>query len=143
MTSLPLLWAIRINGEKEAGRVLLSAGHETISNLISNGLLALLRHPEQLAQLRDQPELLERAVEELLPCDSPVQWNGRLAVEDVEIAGAQIRSGDVTTIGHAAANRDPAQFRDPDELDLTRCPNQSVAFGHGLHYCVGAAYSQE
>jgi pimeloyl-[acyl-carrier protein] synthase len=122
--------------------VLLSAGHETTSNLISNGLLALLRHPEQLARLRDQPELIERAVEELLRYDSPVQWNGRLAVDDVEIAGAQIRTGDVVTIGHAAANRDPAQFQNPDELDITRYPNQHLAFGHGIHYCVGAALAR-
>ncbi len=71
--------------------------------------------------------------------DSPVQWNGRLAVEDVELAGTQIRAGDVVTIGHAAANRDPAQFSNPDDLDISRYPNQPLAFGHGIHYCVGAA----
>jgi cytochrome P450 len=122
--------------------VLLSAGHETTSNLISNGLLALLRHPEQQARLRDQPELIEVAVEEFLRYDSPVQWNGRLAVEDVEISGAQIHSGDVIAIGHGPANRDPAQFRDPDVLDITRHPNQHLAFGHGIHYCVGAALAR-
>ena len=137
------------NGEKVSDAdlcsicgVLLSAGHETTSNLISNGLLALLRHPEQLTLLRDRPELIEGAVEELLRYDSPVQWNGRLAVADVEIAGAQIRSGDLVTIGHAAANRDPAQFNNPDALDITRYPNQHLAFGHGIHYCVGAALAR-
>jgi cytochrome P450 len=137
------------NGEKLTAEdicsvcgVLLSAGHETSANLICNGLLALLRNPEQLARLQDQPDLIETAVEEFLRYDSPVQWNGRLATEDMEITGAQIQCGDTVTIGHAAANRDPAQFSDPDTLDITRHPNRHVAFGHGIHFCVGAALAR-
>lgn len=122
--------------------VILSAGHETSANLIINGILALLRNPVQFARLRDEPELIKPAVEEFLRYDSPVQWNGRLAREDVEIAGVVIQRGDTVTIGHAAANRDPAQFADPDALDISRYPNQHLAFGHGIHYCVGAALAR-
>src|SRR5215471_11662666 len=110
--------------------VLMSAGHETTTNLICNGLLALLRHPDQLTLLRENPELMTTAVEEFLRYDSPVQWNGRLALADVEVEGVAIQRGDVVSIGHGPANRDPQQFRDPDVLDITRNPNRHLAFGH-------------
>src|SRR5262249_35623814 len=72
----------------------------------------------------------------------PVQWNGRLALDDVEVAGVGIRRGDVVSIGHGPANRDPAQFSNPDRLNIRRSPNRHLAFGHGIHYCVGAALAR-
>jgi len=122
--------------------VLMSAGHETTTNLICNGLLALLREPEQMALLRENPELIATAVEEFLRYESPVQWNGRLAVEDVDVAGVRIQRGDLVSIGHGPANRDPAHFEDPDRLNITRSPNRHLAFGHGIHFCVGAALAR-
>jgi cytochrome P450 len=122
--------------------VLMSAGHETTTNLICNGLLALLRHPDQLTMLREHPELMGTAVEEFLRYDSPVQWNGRLALDDVEVAGVPIQRGDIVSIGHGPANRDPRQFPDPDVLDIKRNPNRHLAFGHGIHFCVGAALAR-
>jgi cytochrome P450 len=122
--------------------VLMSAGHETTTNLICNGLLALLRHPDQLTMLREHPELMGTAVEEFLRYDSPVQWNGRLALDDAEVAGVPIQRGDIVSIGHGPANRDPRQFPDPDVLDITRNPNRHLAFGHGIHFCVGAALAR-
>ena len=122
--------------------VLMSAGHETTTNLICNGLLALLRHPDQKMRLARHPESIGSAVEEFLRYESPVQWNGRLALEDVEIAGVAILRGDLVSIGHGPANRDPKQFTDPDRLDITRNPNRHLAFGHGIHFCVGAALAR-
>jgi len=122
--------------------VLLFAGHETTANLIGNGLLALLRHPDQLALLRSQPDLTCTAVEEMLRYDSPVQRNRRLATEDVEIAGQRIRRGDAVLVFLGSANRDPERFSDPDALDITRTPNHHMAFGHGIHFCAGAALSR-
>src|SRR5262245_12635739 len=115
--------------------VLMSAGHETTTNLIRNGLLALLRYPEQMDLLRLHPELITTAAEEFLRHDSPVQWNGRLALEDVEVAGVGVRRGDLVSIGHGPANRDPAQFSNPDHLNIRRSPNRHLAFGHGIHFC--------
>jgi cytochrome P450 len=122
--------------------VLMSAGHETTTQLICNGIAALLRHPDQLARLRENPDLMGTAVEEFLRFDSPVQWNGRLALENVEVAGAAIQQGDLVSIGHGAANRDPVQFSDPDVLNVTRSPNRHLAFGHGIHFCLGAALAR-
>jgi cytochrome P450 len=122
--------------------VLMSAGHETTTNLICNGLLALLRNPDQMSLLRADPALIGTAVEEFLRYDSPVQWNGRLALEDVEISGVAVRRGDLVSIGHGAANRDPRQFTDPDALNIKRTPNRHLAFGHGIHFCVGAALAR-
>jgi cytochrome P450 len=122
--------------------VLMSAGHETTTNLICNGLLALLRHPGEMTLLRENPELIGSAVEEFLRYDSPVQWNGRLAVEDVEIEGVAIQRGDLVSIGHGPANRDPKQFSDPDVLNIKRSPNRHLAFGHGIHFCVGAGLAR-
>jgi len=118
--------------------LLLIAGHETTANLIGNGVLALLRHPGQLERLKQEPGIVRTAVEELLRFDSPVQSVGRAAVEDVELAGEVIRRGDLVVVCNGAANRDPARFADPDRLDLARHPNRHLAFGVGIHSCVGA-----
>jgi pimeloyl-[acyl-carrier protein] synthase len=122
--------------------VLLFAGHETTANLIGNGLLALLRNPEQLELLRAEPERMPAAVEELLRYDSPVQRNRRLAMEDMTFGGKQIRRGDSVLVFMGSANRDAARFADPDSLDITRAPNPQMAFGHGIHFCAGAALTR-
>jgi len=115
------------------------AGHETTVNLIGNGTLALLRHPGELERLRARPELLPGAVEELLRFDSPVQRSGRSILADVEIDGVVFPAGWRLNMLIGAANRDPAQFPDPDRLDITR-PNaaQHLSFAAGIHYCIGA-----
>ncbi len=118
--------------------LLLIAGHETTVNLIGNGMLALLRHPDQLARLRDEPQLLSTAVEELLRFDPPVQMTGRLLLEDVQLGGQSIEAGEFVLPLLGAANHDPAQFPEPDKLDITRNPNPHVAFGRGIHFCLGA-----
>lgn len=118
--------------------LLLVGGHETTVNLIGNGLLALLRHPDQLALLRRDEGGESRAVEELLRYDSPVQYSGRLAKEDLEVGGRRIEAGQSVRAIVAAANHDPAVFADPEGLDLTRDPNPQVAFGSGIHFCLGA-----
>jgi cytochrome P450 PksS len=119
--------------------VLLLAGHETTVNLIGNGMLALLDNPEQLARLRLHPELIEPAVEELLRFGNPVQINApRYARVDTDIAGVAIPRGASIAPILASANRDEAQFPDPDRLDIDRKPNRHVAFGFGVHYCLGA-----
>ena len=117
---------------------LLIAGHETTTNLIGNGLLALLQNPAQLQKLKENPALIETAVEELLRYDSPLQRNWRMATEDLVIGGRRIREGQIVLQLLSAANRDPAQFPDPDRLDITRRPNRHVAFGYGIHFCLGA-----
>ncbi len=118
--------------------LLLVAGHETTVNLIANGTLALLRHPEARAGLQAGAELPASAVEELLRYDSPVQFTSRHALADLEIGGRRVRAGETVIAVLGAANRDPAQFPDPDRLDLTRAPNRHVAFGGGIHFCLGA-----
>jgi cytochrome P450 len=120
--------------------LLFFAGHETTTNLIGNGMLALLQHPEQLNMVREAPELAPLAVEELLRFDSPVQRTARVALADVELDGGDvIQAGETVTLLIGAANRDRAQFTDPDQLDIDR-PNASrhLSFGAGIHYCVGA-----
>jgi cytochrome P450 len=115
------------------------AGHETTVNLIGNGALALLRNPAELARLRRMPELLPNAVEELLRYDSPVQRSGRSVLEDVEVNGRVLHQGERVNILIGSANRDPAQFKDPDRLDITRAnASQHLSFAAGIHYCVGA-----
>jgi cytochrome P450 len=118
--------------------LLLVAGHETTVNLIANGTLALLRHPEARASLQADPALTGSAVEELLRYDSPVQFTSRHALADLEIGGSRVRAGETVVAVLGAANRDPAQFPDPDRLDLARKPNRHVAFGGGIHFCLGA-----
>lgn len=118
--------------------LLLIAGHETTTNLIANGLLALLRWPDELARLRAEPELLKPAVEELLRYDSPIQGISRVLLEDVELHGERMRAGAPVVLLTGAANRDPDQFADPDRLDVGRTDNRHLAFGGGIHYCLGA-----
>lgn len=122
--------------------LLLIAGHETTTNLIGNGVLALLKNPDEQETLRLKPELIVTAVEEMLRYDSPVQKMGRIALTDIPIAGKEILQGQLICFGFAAANRDPEQFALPQQLDVTRQPNRHLAFGHGLHYCVGAALAR-
>ncbi len=120
------------------GVLLLVAGHETTVNLISNGVNALLNHPDQLARLHREPELIEPAVEELLRYDSPVQLTGRVALEALELGGQRVEPGQMVTLMLGAANRDPRVFADPGRLDLGRDPNPHLAFGRGIHFCLGA-----
>ena len=118
--------------------LLFVAGHQTTVNLIGNGMLALLRHPIELRRLRRDPGLLPNAIEELLRYDSPVQRAGRMANTDVEIGGKMIPKRAVVLAVLGAANRDPAQFPEPDRLDITRCENRHLAFGSGARFCLGA-----
>ena len=119
-------------------RLLLIAGHETTVNLIGNGTNALLRHPDQFAKLREDPGLITSAIEELLRYDSPVQMTGRIATEPVQFDGHTVQPGEWILPLLGAANHDPAQFADPERLDITRNPNAHVAFGRGIHFCLGA-----
>jgi len=116
---------------------LLNAGHETTTNLIGNGLWALLHHPDQLAKLRADPALVPSAVEEMLRYDGPIQLNNRRLLTPMALSAATLPPGTPITIGIGAANRDPAQFADPDRFDVARKPNRHVAFGQGDHVCVG------
>jgi cytochrome P450 len=119
--------------------LLLVAGHETTVNLIGNGVLALFRHPDRLAELRADPDLTPRAVEEFLRYDGPVDLaTFRHTTEPVEIGGTTIPAGEVVLVALASADRDPDRFPVPDELDLHREPAGHLAFGHGLHHCLGA-----
>ena len=119
-------------------RLLLVAGNETTTNLIGNGMLALLRHPEQLRALRQDPGRIPAAVEELLRFDSPVQASLRLVLEDCEVNGIPLRRDDNVLLLNGAANHDPAVFDHPERLDIGRRENNHVAFGRGIHFCLGA-----
>ena len=119
-------------------RLLLVAGNETTTNLIGNGMLALLRHPEQLSALREDPGRIPAAVEELLRFDSPVQASLRLVLEDCEVNGIPLRRDDNVLLLNGAANHDPAVFDHPERLDIGRRENNHVAFGRGIHFCLGA-----
>jgi hypothetical protein len=118
--------------------LLLVAGHETTVNLIGNGTLALLRHPDQLRRLRDSPGLIGTAIEELLRYDGPVQRTARIPSADVVIDGHTIAKGEMVMPFIGAADRDPAQFAEPDRLDIARADNRHIAFGWGIHFCLGA-----
>jgi pimeloyl-[acyl-carrier protein] synthase len=118
--------------------VTMVGGQETTTNLIGNGILTLLRHPEVLDELRLDLSLIPSAVEELLRFESPSQHTGRIAPRDVEIGGKKIRARDAVIAVMAAANRDPERFPDPDRLDIRRKENRHVAFGFGAHFCFGA-----
>jgi len=120
------------------GLLLFLAGHETTTNLVGNGMLALLRHPGEFRRLRQDPALVESGVEELLRYDSPVQRVSRLAYEDVTVGDRTILAGSVVLGLLGAANRDPDQFPEPDRLDLGRRDNRHLAFGWGIHFCLGA-----
>jgi cytochrome P450 PksS len=119
--------------------LLLLAGHETTVNLIGNGTLALLEHPDQLRRLREEPKLVNSAVEELLRYAGPVETaTERFTREDATVAGVTIPRGSLVYAALASANRDERQFPDVDRLDLAREPNRHVAFGLGPHFCLGA-----
>jgi cytochrome P450 len=120
------------------------AGHETTVNLIGNGLLALLRHPDQARTLRDDPGLDAGAVEELLRYDSPVQFSRRIALEPFEVAGQTVEVGEIVMTGLGAANRDPAKFGPTaEQLDVTRTDaHHHISFGSGVHHCLGAALAR-
>jgi pimeloyl-[acyl-carrier protein] synthase len=142
---LSLLIAAEEQGDKLTEGELLStcmllfiAGHETTVNLIGNGLYALLRHPDQLRLLRDDASLIQSAVEELLRYDGPVDRTARITNADVELGGRTIPKGSMVLAAIGAANRDPAHFPDPDRLDITRADTRHIAFGFGIHFCLGA-----
>lgn len=119
--------------------LLIFAGHETTSNLIATGTLVLLDHPHQLAMLNADLSLVPAAVEELLRFNGPAPTVGpRFALEDVEIAGQQIKKGDLLVVALLSANHDETQFTQPDELNIARTLNRHIAFGHGIHVCLGA-----
>jgi len=137
-----------IQGEKDGERLtetelyhqcifLLNAGHETTTNLIGNGLWALLNDAAQLSSLKRDRSLINSAIEEMLRYDGPIQLNNRRLVAPMDVGGRPLAEGTLITICIGAANRDPAQFADPDRFDVARKPNRHVAFGHGDHVCVG------
>ncbi len=119
-------------------RLLLVAGNETTTNLIGNGVLALLRHPDQLAAVREDPGLIPAAVEELLRFDSPVQVDMRSVLDDCDVNGFPLRRGDSVVMLLGSANRDPDQFEAPDRLDIRPREQNHLAFGRGIHHCLGA-----
>jgi cytochrome P450 len=138
-----------VQAEEEGGRLsedelystvvlLLVAGNETTTNLIGNGLLALLQHPQQLRKVWEDGALAPSAVEEMLRYDSPVQLTTRLAKVDMAIHGTTIPQGEWLYLVIGAANRDPQQFPEPDNFDVTRNDNKHIAFGAGAHFCLGA-----
>ena len=131
----------RLSEDELLGMVflLLVAGHETTVNLIGNGMLALLTHPDQLQKLRKDSSLIKPAVEELLRYDGPVETSTeRFAKEDVAVGGTVIPRGEMVLVVIAAADRDPERFQDPDALDIARLDNRHLAFGKGIHHCLGA-----
>ena len=143
------LIAARDQGDKLSEDELLSVclmlfltGEETTVHTIGNGMLALLRHPDQMELLKRNPTIIQSAVEEILRYDSPVQQTARIAREDVEIGDKIIRSGENVLVSLGAANRDPAQFSNPAQLDLIRDENHHLAFSDSIHYCLGAALAR-
>ena len=123
-------------------QLLVVAGQETTSDLIDNAVLCLLEHPDQFSRLRAAPELLPSAIEEVLRYRSPLQWMMRTPRRDVELHGTTIPAGAFVLPVIGSANRDPRQFLEPDRFDIARDPNPHLAFGHGPHFCLGAALSR-
>jgi cytochrome P450 len=123
-------------------QLLLVAGSETTTNLLNNAILCLIENPDQLARLRATPELLPSAIEEVLRYRSPVQWMFRATRRDVEMNGQTIPAGKLVLPIIGSANRDPGQFPDAGRFDIARDPNPHIAFGHGIHFCLGAALSR-
>jgi cytochrome P450 len=122
--------------------LLLTGGHETTVNLVSNGILALLRHPEQYAAVRDNPSLAAGVVEETLRYDAPVQVTGRVAASAFQLGDVHVSEGDLLLLLLAAANRDPEAFDDPDTFDIQRGVTQHLAFAAGPHFCLGASLAR-
>jgi cytochrome P450 len=118
--------------------LLLFAGHESTTFTLVNGLLAFLRHPDEWARLQRDPALIKTASEEVLRYDGTVKATFRAIGADIELGGKQLRAGERALLVLASANRDPARFPDPDRFDITRSPNPHVAFGNGIHICLGA-----
>jgi cytochrome P450 len=143
-----VLVAAEVRGEIDPAELLATtvllflAGHETTSNLIGNGIAALAAHPAERAKLEREPARIGPAVEEFLRFESPVQATRRIALVDCEIRGRQIRRGDRVVAGLGAANRDPRAFREPDCLRIDREPNRHIAFGSGVHACLGASLAR-
>lgn len=117
---------------------LLFAGHETTRNLIGNGIYTLLKHPQEAAELRENPEMIRTAVEEILRFESPVQLTARVLKEEIEVCGQRIPKGWTILCMLGAANRDPKQFKEPNQLNLKRLNNQHLAFSAGPHFCIGS-----
>jgi len=120
------------------GITLLTAGHETTTSLIGNGLVTLLHHPDQWRQLQEDRSLVTSAIEEVLRFESPVARQPRLLKQDTEMGGRTLRAGQMVFQMLNAANRDPAQFPNPARFDIHRTPNRHIAFGRGIHFCIGA-----
>jgi cytochrome P450 len=123
-------------------QLLLVAGQETTTNLINNAILCLLENPGERTRLRGRMDWLPSAIEEVLRYRSPFQWTPRVTTRDVEMHGQVIPAGKRVLAMIGSANRDPAQFRDPGRFDITRDPNPHIAFGHGIHFCLGAPLSR-
>jgi cytochrome P450 len=123
-------------------QLLLLAGSETTTNLISNAMLSLISYPDQFARLRAAPELLPSAIEEVLRFRAPLQMVFRTTTCDVELQRRVIPAGELVLVMVGSANRDPKHFRDPARFDITRSPNSHVAFGHGAHFCIGSALAR-
>src|ERR1700682_3964843 len=121
---------------------LLNAGHETTTNLIGNGLVALSANPAQKNRLIEHPDLIKTAVEEILRFESSNQLGNRMTTEQVELGGITLAAGTPVTLCIGAANRDPKQFSDPETLDIGRTPNRHLAFGTGAHQCAGMALAR-
>ncbi|MBR8835930.1 MAG: cytochrome P450 [Stigonema ocellatum SAG 48.90 = DSM 106950] len=122
--------------------LLFGAGEETTGNTIGNGILALLQHPNQMEQLKREPTMIQNAVEEIIRYDSAIQMLTRIATDNLEIGNQTIKAGEKIVLCLGAANRDPAQFPEPDELNINREPNHHVAFADSIHYCLGAALAR-
>jgi cytochrome P450 len=118
--------------------LLISAGQETTTNLIGNAVLTLTRYPEQLTMLKENPEIITTAIEEVLLYESPAQYTARKATENIEIGGKKVQNGQVVMLVMGAANRDPLQFPDAGCFDIGRKENRHLAFGYAAHFCLGA-----